>query len=227
MVLRRGERDRGLAVAEREERRLLALQELLDHHFGAGLAQSAAEHHVDGGLRLGDAGRDHDALAGGEPVGLDHDRRALGAHVSLRRRRRGEALIGRGRNVARLAQILGEALGAFELGGRLARTEGLDPGGAEIIHDAGAERRLGADDDEIDLVRPAERDHRRMVGNVERHQLAFPRDAGIARRAVELLDQRARRDLPGQRMLAPAGAEEEDVHECATGPQARLVRQVV
>ena len=51
-----------------------------------------------------------------------------------------------------------------------------------------------------------------MVGRIERDKLAFARDAGIAGRAIKPLDERARRDLPGQRMLAPAGAEEEDVH---------------
>ena len=61
-------------------------------------------------------------------------------------------------------------------------------------------------------LRAAECDHRRMVGRIERDQFAFLRDAGIARRAVELVDQRARRDLPGQRMLAAAGTEQENVH---------------
>ena len=53
VVLRRGERDRGLAVAQREERGLLAVEELLDHDLGAGRAQAAAEHHVDGRVRFG------------------------------------------------------------------------------------------------------------------------------------------------------------------------------
>ena len=79
--------DRGLAVAQREERGLLADQEFLDHDLGAGRAEAAAEHHVDRGFGLGQRLRDHDALAGGEPVGLDDDRRALLAHVGLRRRR--------------------------------------------------------------------------------------------------------------------------------------------
>ena len=70
-----------------------------------------------------------------------------------------------------------------------------------------------ADHDEIDLVGLAERDHRRVVGDVERHAFGLLRDAGIARRAIEPVGQRARRDLPGQRVLASAGAEEEDVHE--------------
>src|SRR5262249_36131411 len=110
--------------------------------------------------------------------------------------------------------------GALELRGRPARTEGLDAGRDEIVHDAGAERRLGPDHDQIDVLRLAERDHRRMVGDVERHHLAVAGDAGVARRAAEPRDQRARRDLPGERMLASARAGEEDVHARSAGALA-------
>ena len=88
VVLRGDERDRGLAVAQREERRLLAAQEFLDHDFGARLAETAAEHHVDRGFGFGQRLRHHHALAGREPVGLDDDRRALLAHIVLGRARR-------------------------------------------------------------------------------------------------------------------------------------------
>ena len=74
------------------------------------------------------------------------------------------------------------------------------------------QRRLRPDHDEVDLVRLAEGDHRRMVGDVERDAFGLLRDAGIARRAIELVGQRAGGDLPGQRVLAPAGAEKENVH---------------
>ena len=83
VVLGCGQRQRVLAIAEHEERGLLALHELLDHDLGARLAEGAAEHHVDSGQRLIDRHRDDDALAGGEPVGLHHDRRALLADIGL------------------------------------------------------------------------------------------------------------------------------------------------
>ena len=70
--------------------------------------------------------------------------------------RLGEALIGGGRDAVRAAKILGEALRAFEPRRGAARAEGLDAGRFEIVDDAGAERRLRPDDDEIDGVRPAE-----------------------------------------------------------------------
>ena len=50
----------------------------------------------------------------------------------------------------------------------LARPEGLDAGGGKIVDEAGDQRRLRADDDEIDRLRPAEGDDRGVVGDVER-----------------------------------------------------------
>ena len=130
VVLRGRQRDRGLAVAQREERRLLAGEKFLHHDLGARFAQTAAEHHVDGGFGFVERLRHHHALAGREPIRLDDDRRALRAHIVLRRCRGGEALVSGSRNPVRLAQVLGEALGAFEPRGRLAWTERLDAGGA-------------------------------------------------------------------------------------------------
>ena len=61
-------------------------------------------------------------------------------------------------------------------------------------------------------LRLAEVDHRRMVGDVERHAFGFPRDAGIARRAPEFCQQWGGGDLPRQSVFAAAGTEQEDVH---------------
>ena len=107
---------------------------------------------------------------------------------------------------------LGVALRALEPR-RFARwPEDGDAGGGEIVDDAGDERRLRPDHDEVDSLLAAEGDDRRMIGDVERDELGAFRDAGIARRGVELPELRRLRELPGQRMLAPAGADEEDVH---------------
>jgi hypothetical protein len=51
-----------------------------------------------------------------------------------------------------------------------------------------------------------------MVGQVERHALGLLRNAGIARGAIESLDQRTIRDFPGQSVLSPTGTQEENVH---------------
>ena len=212
VVLRARERQRGIAVAQDEEARLFAGEKFLDHKLGAGFAQSATEDHVDCALGLRKTLRHHHALAGGEPVGLDHDRTAVRAHVILGRIRCAETLIGGGRDAVRLAQILGEALGAFEPRGGFGRAERLDPGALEIIHDTGGERSLGSDHDEVDRARLAERDHVSVVGGIERDTLRLARDPGVAGGAIKLVHQGACRDLPGQRVFAPARAEDEDIH---------------
>ncbi len=168
MVLGGGERHRVLAVAQDEERGLLAGEELLDDDGAAGFAERAAEHHVDRRLGLGRGRRHHDALAGGEPVGLDHDRRGHPSQVFLCRRRGVEALIGGGRDVVRPAQILGEALGAFEPRRRLGRAERLDAGGFEVVDEARDQRRFRADHHEVDGLGLAEGDDRAVIGAIER-----------------------------------------------------------
>ena len=94
----------------------------------------------------------------------------------------------------------------------LRRPERLDARGREIVDDAGGQRRLRSDHDEIDLVAPAESDHRGMIRDIERHAFGFARDAGVARRAPEFRQQRGRGDFPGQRVFAAAGTEQKNVH---------------
>ena len=113
------------------------------------------------------------------------------------------------------AERLGEALGALELRRLPARPERLDAGRREIVDDAGRQRRLRADHDEIDRIALAELDHRGMVGDIERDAFGLARDAGIARRAPELGQQRGGGDLPRESVFAAAGTEQEDVHENA------------
>ena len=157
--------------------------------------------------------RNDDAFAGCKPVRLDHDRHALLADVGLRGFRRREPLIGRGRDVVGAAQVLGEALRAFQPRSGLIRAERLDARRLEIVDDAGDQRRLRARPRRSrSLFALQKRDHRRMVGDVERDAFGLPRDAGVARRADKPVDQRACGQLPGQRVFAPAGAEEENVH---------------
>jgi hypothetical protein len=47
-------------------------------------------------------------------------------------------------------ELLGEILGAFQLGGGPGRTEDLQPGGAEGIHHAGGQGRFRAHHGELD-----------------------------------------------------------------------------
>ena len=94
---------------------------------------------------------DHDALAGREAVGLDHDRRAAARAPRPRRSVASvNVRIGGGRDAVARAEILGEGLGALELRRRAARAEAAQAGRRERVDDAEHQRRLGADDGEVD-----------------------------------------------------------------------------
>src|SRR5690606_22258034 len=72
---------------------------------------------------------------------------------------------------------------------------------------------LRPDDDEADLLLLREGDDGFMVGDIERDAFGVLRDAGIAGRGVKPAQQRRGRNLPRQRMLAPARADQEYVHD--------------
>ena len=83
VVLGGADLQRVAAVAQGEEARLLAGQELLDHERAAGLPERSTHGGPDGIQRLVVAGRDHYPLAGREPVGLDDDGQRMLADIGL------------------------------------------------------------------------------------------------------------------------------------------------
>jgi hypothetical protein len=99
------------------------------------------------------------------------------------------------------------------LGCRLGGAEHLDPGGGEVVGEAGHQRHLGSHHHQIDSSIATEADDGRMVGHIEPHAFGDLGDAGIAGRAIELAEERACRHRPRQRVLASAGADEENVHQ--------------
>ena len=83
---------------------------------------------------------------------------------------------------------------------------------AELVGDPGDERRLGADDHEVEVGRAHELQHRLGVLGAHRVAVTERRDAGISRCGVELVERGRRGQPPRERMLAPACAEEEHLH---------------
>ena len=157
---------------------------------------------------------DHHALAGRQAVGLDHIGRleARRGRPWPRRRPRTPRRRAVGRPW-RSAEGLGEGLGGLQLRRRGARPEAGDAGLCQRVGEARLERRLGPDDHQVGGDLAGQGDQAVDVGRLR------PR---ASRRARPCRDCRARRpaasrsgdcgDLPGQRVLAPAGADEEDVH---------------
>ena len=172
-VLRGREREGFLAGAEREERDLLALEQLLDDDRPPeGLR--LRKRRLDLVLRPAD----EDALSGGQAVGLDH---ARGPRL-LELGRRGDA--------RRLHDLLREGLGALDLRRRRARAEDGDAGVAEGVGEPRDERRLRPDDDEVD---------RRAGGRARAAPRSRPASADgrcRARRCRDCLGRRGGRRAP-------------------------------
>ena len=212
VVLRGRQRQHVPAVDHHDEARLLAGEELLDHHPRAGRAHRVADQHrVDRRVRLGRGRGDHHALARGEPVGLDHDRRALGVDVAVRRGGVGEGRVARGRDAVPRHEGLGVVLRALELRRRLRRAEDRQPRRPEGVDDARGQRRLGPDHGQRRvLAREGDEIRNRRQRDVGEPGLA--RGAGVARRDEHPGHPRGLRELPRQRVLAAAAADDEDVH---------------
>ena len=189
------EAERGHAVADREHRQLVALEQLFDHEVVAD-----AGHGAERGVELVLRAADEDTLACGEPVRLDdagrpRDREPLGR-----------------RNAGGLHDLFREALRAFDLRRRGARPEHRDAAEPKCVGDAGHERHLGTDHDEVDRERAREREQALRVLRV--HRVARPEtgDPRVTGRGVQLGQPRALRELPGERMLAPARPHDQNLH---------------
>src|SRR5205085_11430260 len=99
---------------------------------------------------------DEDALTGREAVRLDDARRSCDRH----RLRCG--------NAGRSHYVLRERLRTFDLSRGRARTEDVKPVTPQQVADPGNERRLGADDDEVDPERVGEREQSLAVLRADR-----------------------------------------------------------
>lgn len=110
------------------------------------------------------------------------------------------------------AEFFGETLRAFELAGGPGRPERLEARRIQIVDHTGGDRRIRADDDEINAIRLAERQHGGVIGDVDGYAFRIPRDSRIAGHAPQLRHQRRGGDFPAQRVLAPAGTEDQNLH---------------
>ena len=219
------------AAGQREERDFLAVHELFDHDARPGAAEfPPLEALRDGGVRLGQRGADDGALAGRQSVGLHHARRAELAAEPPRRHRIIERPESRGGNPVAGHEVLGEGLGALDRRGTGAGAEDRQPALAQAIGQTRHQRHLGSDDDQVDVVASGEAGQ--AIGVVQR-EIETPRmlgDPRVARRRPQMLDERTLGDLPGERVLATAGADEEDPHSggppggSSTSRWARAIR---
>ena len=107
---------------------------------------------------------------------------------------------------------LREILRALELGGALRRAEDAKSGIAECIDDACGERSLGPDDGQRDMLGHRERDQLGEGGQRDVLAAGLVRGSRVAGCHEYFLHTRRLRELPGERVFASAGADDEEFH---------------
>ena len=147
MVLRWEQRNDGLAVDQAEQGNFWAIEEGLEQD-----RVSCRVNLVYMFLRGSAVVGDNDALAAGEAIIFDHEVRAEtvegGLNVGVGSPRH-QLLRASGANASSIHDVLGKGLGALNLRGLLGGAEDGDAVGAQLICDAGNQRHLGANDDEL------------------------------------------------------------------------------
>jgi len=135
------------------------------------------------------------------------ERLGRGQVVEHPERRRGYARAGH--------QPLGVGLRSFDLGRGARRPEERDPRRHHRVAQARHQRRLGPAHHQVDAG--AQRQRGELVDRLGLHdvgrdlRLGYPGDARVAGRRGDAVTQRASRQLPGQRVLAPARTDQENV----------------
>jgi len=213
VVLGGGQGERPLPVHEGQEARLLALQELLHHAARARLAEGAPLHDLaDGGLGGGGIRAEEDPLARGQAVRLDRKGAPPRAHESLGLLRVAEDPEGR-RGDARLPhELLGEGLARLDPGGGFLRAEDAESLRLQPVGQAERQGGLGAHHHEAGPLAPGEGEETPDVLGRDGFVSAHLGRARVAGGAEDLGDLRALLELPGQGVLPPARAHDEEFH---------------
>src|SRR5207244_6905376 len=104
-----------------------------------------------------------------------------------------------------------EALRALDPSRASAWAKDGDPRVPELIREARHERRLRADDNEVDLMLAAEPEQPLAVLGPNGMTRADLGDSGVSRRRVQLVAVFALGQFPGKRVLAPARPHDQDL----------------
>ena len=164
---------------------------------------------IDGGVRFVERRRDDHALAGCEPVGLDHDRRAFRVEIRVRGGGVGERLVLGRRNAVALHERLGEVLRAFELRRFLRRPEDLQAARRNRLTMPAASGAFGPTTVSATCSFSAKSASAASSVMATLRRRLVLRCAAVARRDVDDLHARRLRELPGERVFAAAGTDDE------------------
>ncbi len=218
VILTGGHRQHVLAIDHDDEARLFTLQKLLNHHPGARFAKGIAGEHVAHRVfRFLQGHGDNHPLARRQTIGLDDDGSPLLAQISECRLHFGEVLVLGSRDGVTGQEILGESLGAFQLGSGSGRAKDRLTGGAEGIHHPFHQRRFRPDDGEADLLLFGKGQQPFDIGRLDGDVLDTRLKLGacVARRHKNVTHQRGVFGLPGQSVFAATVANDQYFHRIA------------
>ena len=171
---------------------------------------------LDGAFGLGRRIAHDHALACRQAIRLDHDAVPAAGQLGREGDRRGRVIEGgraRHPDAGRARDVVTERLARLDPGRRLRRPEDGEACSAKRVGDAGRQRRLRPDDDQLGGLAPGDRDDRRRIERVDARRPAdawLGRDGGTPGRDDHLVDARFAGQLPGERMLAGAAPDDED-----------------
>ena len=110
---------------------------------------------------------------------------------------------------------LREILRCLELCCRGRRSENREARIAKRINNSVGERTLGADDGQSDTLGPGEKNQFRNRRDCDIRAASFACRSGVTRRDEDFLHPLRLRQLPGQRVLSRAAADDQDFHRGA------------
>ena len=210
MILRADHRTDHRPIGKGEKGRLLPLHKFLNDDACPRITKGVILHDgIDGIECLLLRHGDDNALARRKPIRLDDDGSALLTDVGACGLCRGKDLIACRRDSVLFHDILGEGLRALDLRRIRARSKGADPCRLKLIYQPVHQRHLRADDDQPDLVLLDKTQNCRMIVKCNRRRRTHP---GISGDGVNLLRLRAFREFPIQGVLAPARADDKNIH---------------
>lgn len=213
VILSRRQRHDVFAVGKDKDTRFLTPEQLLDHDLRAGVAVGALDHDViNGGKSFVLIMANDYALAGGEAIRLDHDRRTVPVDEFLGGLRFVEPSIGRAGNAVTRTQVFHEPLGALDDRRPRGRTKHRKPRCLAKIGQTGDQRRLGADNDEIDRMRNSEINDFLQLAGGDGDTLGETCDPGVSGGTVYLSAQGGLGNGPTKCVLASTRSNDQNIH---------------
>ena len=164
------------------------MQQFLDDHHLAGLAEGFVDHNAfEGEQSVRGLRADEDALARREARCFDDDARVARGDVVV-----GSFVVGEdpalgGGDVGLAHELLGVGLVALDAGGRGRRAEDAQAGGLEAVDDARAQGRLRPHDGEIDVAAAGQLHQAVDVARVCFDALAEAGGAGVSGNAEQFV----------------------------------------